>query len=132
MLPKAPSYEEVVRRFRWRVPQRYNIGVDVVDRQRAVDPALIFLDEQHREQRFSFGDIRRLSNRFANLLQARGLVRGDRIAILLPQTPETAVAHVAAWKAGLVSVPLFILFGEELEPGEDERKEVHEIGRAHV
>jgi acetyl-CoA synthetase len=113
MLPKGSSYEEVVRRFRWQVPQHYNIGVDVADRQRADGLALIFLDEQQREQRFSFGDIRRLSNRFANVLRAYGLSRGDRIAILLPQMPETAVAHVAAWKAGLVSVPLFTLFGED-------------------
>jgi acetyl-CoA synthetase len=113
MLPKASSYEEVVRRFRWQLPPRYNIGVDVVDRQRGADLALIFLDERDQEQRYSFADIRRLSNRFANVLHACGLARGDRIGILLPQTPETAIAHVAAWKAGLVSVPLFTLFGED-------------------
>ena len=113
MLAKASSYEELVRRFRWQVPQRYNIGVDVADRQRGADLALIFLDERHREQRFSFAEISQLSNRFANALRAHGLARGDRVGVLLPQTPETAVAHVAAWKAGLVSVPLFTLFGED-------------------
>jgi acetyl-CoA synthetase len=113
MLPKGSSYEDVVHRFRWQVPARYNIGVDVADRQRGDDLALIFLDERHREQRFSFGDISRLSNRFANVLAAQGLARGERLGILLPQTPETAIAHVAAWKAGLVSVPLFTLFGED-------------------
>ncbi len=113
MLPRASSYEEVVRRFRWQIPARYNIGVDVCDRQRGGALALIFLDERHREQRYSFADIRQLSNRFANVLGAHGLRRGDRLAILLPQTPETGIAHIAAWKAGLVSVPLFTLFGED-------------------
>lgn len=113
MLPHGANYQEVARRFRWQVPRHYNIGVDVADRQRADGLALIYLDEQHREQRFSFGDIRRLSNRFANVLRAHGLSRGDRVGILLPQTPETAVAHVAAWKTGLISVPLFTLFGED-------------------
>jgi acetyl-CoA synthetase len=113
MLPRASSYEDLVRRFRWQVPPRYNIGVDVSDRQRGGGLALIFLDEQHREQRFSFADVSRLSNRFAHVLGAQGLRRGDRLAILLPQTPETAIAHVAAWKAGLISVPLFTLFGED-------------------
>jgi acetyl-CoA synthetase len=47
------------------------------------------------------------------VLAASGLARGDRVGILLPQAPETAVAHVAAWKSGLVSVPLFTLFGED-------------------
>jgi acetyl-CoA synthetase len=113
MLPDASSYDDLVGRFRWALPARYNIGVDVSDRQRGDALALVFLDERHREQRFTFAEIARLSNRFANALTAHGLKRGDRIGILLPQTPETAVAHVAAWKAGLISVPLFTLFGED-------------------
>src|SRR5712692_2087744 len=113
MLPRASSYEEVVRRFRWQIPARYNIGVDVCDRQRGGALALIFLDERHREQRYSFADIRQLSNRFANVLGAHGLRRGDRLAILLPQTPETGIAHIAAWKAGLVSVVPVTLFSED-------------------
>jgi acetyl-CoA synthetase len=113
MLPRASSYDDVLRRFRWPIPARYNIGVDVCDRRNASDLALIFLDEQHRERRYSFGDIRLLANRFANVLRGRGMVRGDRLAILLPQSPETAIAHIAAFKAGLISVPLFTLFGED-------------------
>jgi len=116
MLPSGSSYEEIQRRFGWRVPERYNIGVDVADGQseRHGDRlALIFLDEHHRERRLSFREVTALANRFANALRARGLERGDRLAVLLPQTPETAIAHVAAFKAGLISVPLFTLFGED-------------------
>ena len=116
MLPSGSSYEEIQHRFRWRVPARYNIGVDVADRQAELHGdrlALVFLDEQHIERRLSFREVRALANRFANVLRARGLHPGDRIAVLLPQTPETAVAHVAAFKAGLISVPLFTLFGED-------------------
>src|SRR5258708_40113177 len=116
MLPRASSSEEVVRRFRWQIPARYNIGVDVCDRQRGDDLALIFLDERHREQRFSFADIRPLSNRFANVLGAHGLRRGDRLAILLPQTPEPASAHVTAWAAGPVSGPVFCPFRAACAP----------------
>jgi acetyl-CoA synthetase len=113
VLPRASSYEESVAAFRWPAPARYNIGVDVCDRQPGDRLALVFLDERGREQRLTFADIRRLSNRFANVLMGSGLARGDRVGILLPQMPETAVAHVAAFKAGLVSVPLFTLFGED-------------------
>ena len=112
MLPRGSSDEEIRREFRWRVPARYNIGVDVVDRH-GDRPALIFLDERQAERRFTFREVSALSNRFANVLTARGLERGDRLAVLLPQTPETAIAHVAAFKAGLISVPLFTLFGED-------------------
>ena len=116
MLPSGSSYEEIQRAFRWRIPERYNIGADVADRQalRHGDRlALLFLDENHIERRLTFREVTALSNRFANVLAAHGLKRGDRIAVLLPQTPETAIAHIAAFKAGLVSVPLFTLFGED-------------------
>jgi acetyl-CoA synthetase len=113
MLERAASYEALAREFRWRIPARYNIGVDVTDRQDPGALALVYLEEGSAARRYSFGDIARLSNRFANVLGTAGLVRGDRVGILLPQAVETAVAHVAAWKSGLISVPLFTLFGEE-------------------
>src|SRR5690349_13669432 len=116
MLPSGSSYEEIQRAFRWRIPERYNIGTDVADRQalRHGDRlALLFLDENHIERRLSFREVTALSNRFAHVLAARGLKRGDRVAVLLPQAPETAIAHVAAFKAGLISVPLFTLFGDD-------------------
>ena len=116
MLPSGSSYEEIQRAFRWRIPERYNIGTDVADRQalRHGDRlALLFLDENHIERRLTFREITSLSNRFAHVLAAHGLKRGDRMGVLLPQTPETAIAHVAAFKAGLISVPLFTLFGED-------------------
>jgi acetyl-CoA synthetase len=115
MLHKAASYEEVVGGFRWQVPEFYNIGVDVCDRHAtgAGRLALIFQDEGGAVRRYSFDDIKAQSNRFANVLTAHGLARGDRLGILLPQAPETAVAHVAAYKAGLIAVPLFTLFGED-------------------
>jgi acetyl-CoA synthetase len=115
MLHKAASYEDVVGGFRWQVPEFYNIGVDVCDRHATGGGrlALIFQDEGGAVRRFSFDDIKAQSNRFANVLTAHGLTRGDRLAILLPQAPETAIAHVAAYKAGLIAVPLFTLFGED-------------------
>src|SRR5579863_538183 len=116
MVPRAKSYDDVQRQFHWRVPERYNIAADVIDRHARMNGdrlALVFLDEQHRERRYSFREIATLTNRFANALAARGLTRGDRVGVLLPQTPETAITHLAAFKAGLVSVPLFTLFGEE-------------------
>jgi acetyl-CoA synthetase len=116
MLERAASYDEVRERFRWRIPSRYNIGVDACDRHAAAHPealALIFEAEDGAVHRYSFADIRALSNRLANVFGARGLVRGDRVGILLQQSPETAVAHIAAYKAGLIAIPLFVLFGDD-------------------
>ncbi len=115
MLQRARDYQFLYRDFRWSVPEFYNIGVDVCDRHAGRDGhlALIFIDESGATSRFTFDDVRRLANRFANVLRADGLKRGDRVAILLPQQPETAIAHIAAFKSGLISVPLFTLFGDD-------------------
>ncbi len=115
MLQPGSTYEEVLRRFRWQVPDRYNIAVDVCDRH-ARDPdrlALIYVDPGGREERYTFARLRSLSNRLANALSALGLGRGDRLGILLPQCPETALAHLATYKLGAVAVPLFTLFGPD-------------------
>jgi acetyl-CoA synthetase len=110
-----PSYEALYRDFRWRLPPRYNIGVDVCDKH-ADDPtrlALIVEGEDGRVSRYGFSALRELSNRFANALRELGLRRGDRVGVLLPQSVEVAVAHVASFKSGLISLPLFSLFGSE-------------------
>jgi acetyl-CoA synthetase len=116
MLARRATYAEVRRATRWQIPERFNMGADVCDKHAARTPentALIVEDENGRTMRYSFGAIRQLSNRLANLLLARGLKRGDRLGILLSQSIETPIAHVAAWKAGLVSIPMFTLFGED-------------------
>lgn len=74
---------------------------------------LDFVDEKGVECRYRFEDVRRLSNRLANAFVARSASLGDRVGVFLPQSPETLVAHVAAFKAGLISIPLFTLFGDD-------------------
>ena len=114
MLMRAETYEDVRRALRWQVPEYFNMAVDVCDRHAdSGRTALITEDEDGRVTEYGFGDLMRLSNRLANLLGARGLERGDRVGILLSQSVETGIAHIAAWKAGLVSIPMFTLFGED-------------------
>ena len=119
MLIKSDSYDDLYGSFSWDIPARFNMGVDVCDRQAARNadaPALIVASGAGGTAdtvTYSFGAIRALSNQAANLFRARGLVPGDRIGVLLPQSVEAAVTHVAAWKAGLISIPLFTLFGED-------------------
>jgi acetyl-CoA synthetase len=115
MLSPASSYEDVYRGFRWQIPDPYNIGHDVCDRH-AGDPtrrALIYEDAAGQIREYTFLEIMRRANRLANALAAQGLGRGDRIGILLPQSPETAIAHVATYKMGAIAVPLFTLFGAD-------------------
>ena len=116
MLKEADTYDAVCRALVWDVPNTLNMGIEVCDRHADADPgrtALIYENEAGDVAQYSFLALKRLSNRLANLLVGRGLARRDRVGILLPQSVETGIAHVACWKAGLVSIPLFTLFGED-------------------
>ena len=115
MLTKTDSYESLVQSFTWDVPERYNIGVDVCDKwaDGSGRLALVYERADGAIARYSFDDLKALSNRLAASFAARGVARGERIGIFLPQAPETALAHLAAYKLGAVAVPLFALFGQE-------------------
>jgi acetyl-CoA synthetase len=58
-------------------------------------------------------ELQEAANRLSNLLVAQGVRRGDRVAIVLPQRFETAVAYMAVLQMGAVAMPLSILFGPE-------------------
>jgi acyl-coenzyme A synthetase/AMP-(fatty) acid ligase len=101
------DYETARREFSWDVPSTFNFGADVVDRW-AEDPtrlALIWCNDQGKERRFTFADIRRLSNRLANLLRDQGVKKGDRVLVMLPRIPEWQIAMVACLKLGAIPVP---------------------------
>ncbi len=105
------TYQEIYQGFRWRVPRNFNIGTACTDAQPPDRLALI--DVSDGERRYSFGELTELTNRMANALIGLGLETGDRIAVVLPQIAATAVAHVGAYKAGMISVPLSTLFGAD-------------------
>lgn len=93
--------------FRWDVPARFNFGTDVIDRwARERDGlALIWSNEAGEERRFAYSDIARLTDRFANVLRAQGIQKGDRVLIMLPRRPEWMIAMVGALKIGAVPIP---------------------------
>jgi acetyl-CoA synthetase len=114
MLVPAPDYESLVAGFRWRIPERYNIGVDVCDRWAAREPDRVAVIEAFPDGRvatLTYGEMRAQSNRLANALRQRGVQRGDRVAVLLPQGFAVPIAHVAVYKLGAIAVPLAALFG---------------------
>src|SRR5262245_45061993 len=114
MLPNIRDYDQLYAEFRWPQLARYNIGVDVCDKWAEADPgrlAILNIRADGKSEEISFGWLRETSNRLANALVAHGIARGDRVAMLLPQTPEAAVGHIATYKLGAVAVPLAILFG---------------------
>src|SRR5271169_2080056 len=116
VLPRLATYEDIYRQFRWQVPARYNIGIDVCDRWAAQEPgrlAILHARPDGGEDAISYGALREMSNRLANVLRAHGVKRGDRVGILLPQAPEVAAAHIAIYKLGAVALPIAVLFGPD-------------------
>jgi len=116
VLPAVRDYGALYRSFRWQIPARYNIGVDVCDRWAEIDPArtaIFNLGADGAVEEVSYGALREASNRLANALAARGIGRGDRIALLLAQGPAVAVSHIAIYKLGAIALPLAMLFGVE-------------------
>jgi acetyl-CoA synthetase len=113
MLPPIHDYDRLYAEFRWPELARYNIGVDVCDKwaDREPDRLAILNVRADGIDTITFGWLRATSNRLANTLAAHGVARRDRVAVLLPQTPEAAIGHIAIYKLGAVAVPLAILFG---------------------
>ena len=107
------TYEDLRRSFRWQLPPVLNLGLEVCERQPRGDPAILVTDGREITRTVTFGELADDSSRLANALRGLGLGPGDRVGIVLPQRPETAVAHVAAAKLGAVAVPLSILFGPD-------------------
>jgi acetyl-CoA synthetase len=108
-------YDELYRGFRWNVPERYNMaraccGQWAGDRSRF---ALYWEDESGASAAYAFWDIQRAANRLSNALAGLGVKRGDRVAICLPQRPETAIAYIAIFQMGAIALPLSHLFGPD-------------------
>src|SRR5688572_16280026 len=99
----------------WSIPSRFNIGTDCCDKwaDGTGRLALIHQDQDGDVRELSFDELRDASNRLANGLRDRGVGRGDRVAICLPQSPAAAIAHLATYKLGAIAVPLFMLFGPD-------------------
>jgi acetyl-CoA synthetase len=108
-------YDELYRSWRWDVPERLNIaqvccGRWAQDRSRF---ALYWEDESGETAKYTFWDVQREANRLSNALAALGVRRGDRVALILPQRPEMAIAYMAIFQMGAIALPLSHLFGPE-------------------
>jgi acetyl-CoA synthetase len=109
------QYRALYNTFRWHVPDDFNIAT-VCSRRWAQESSRIALhceDEQGRRASYTYAALQRDANHLSNALRSLGVERGDRVAIVLPQRPETAVSHVAIYQLGAVAMPLSLLFGPE-------------------
>ena len=109
------GYAEIYQAFRWHVPDVFNIA-QVCCTRWAADPeriAVHYEDESGATATLTYAALQSQANRLSNLLRRLGVARGDRVALILPQCCETAIAHVACYQLGAVAMPLSVLFGPE-------------------
>jgi acetyl-CoA synthetase len=102
-LPQRARHE-LTRSFSWRVPARFNLAVDTVDRIARRTPSAVALEEPQSGRRRSYAGLKEESDRVANVLRAKGLRPGDRVGIHLRQSLECALVHLAVAKLGAIAV----------------------------
>jgi acetyl-CoA synthetase len=107
------TYERLRREHAWRVPERYNIAAGVCDRWPREKLAMIHEDPSRIERRITWGELQDWSAQAGNVLREHGVTRGDRVAIVLPPTPETAAVFLGAWKLGAILLSMSVLYGDE-------------------
>ena len=111
----ADRYREVFSSFRWNVPADFNIA-HYTCRRWAGDPGRVALhweDEAGRRETWTYRQLQDAADRLSNALAGFGISRGDRVALILPQRPQTIVTYLACFQMGAIAVPLSFLFGPE-------------------
>ena len=111
------EYEKIYKNFDWNIPEYYNFGFDVVDQWAEKDPEKIALISIHKDgkndTKHSFKDLKKKTNKFANVLKKNGIKKGDRVLIILQSIPEWYEAMIGMIKLGVIPMPGTVLLREK-------------------
>lgn len=114
-ITKADTWQAVRNSHRWDIPHHYNLAWDMCGKWAKSQPdrTMLIHIREGAPTEYCARELSRLSAKVANVLLAHGIQRGDRVGILLPQVPETILAHLACYSIGAIALPLFTLFGAD-------------------
>ena len=107
------SYEQVCAEHEWVVPERFNIATEVCDKHPRDKACMIHQSPGGEVRRVDWGELQDLSAQAAHALAAAGVARGDRVAVVLPPTPETAAVFFGTWKLGALLLSMSVLYGDD-------------------
>jgi acetyl-CoA synthetase len=107
------AYDDWRSSHRWRVPAQYNIAADVCDKHPRDKPAMIWESFDGSVRELQWGELQDLANQAAHTLAARGVARGDRVAVVLPPTPAAAAVFFGTWKLGAILLSMSVLYGDD-------------------
>ena len=114
--PTDDRWAALQQDFVWQVPRWFNIAQACCARWARETPQATAIRWERADGsagEMSYADLQAQANRLSRVLRRQGVRRGDRVAIVLPQRPQTAVAHMAIYQLGAVAMPLSHLFGPE-------------------
>ncbi|MFF2093558.1 acetate--CoA ligase [Paenibacillus sp. NPDC058174] len=111
----AFNWEDIERQFSWYETGKVNMAHEAIDRHvqsgKGSKIALHYSDSA-RDESYTYEQLSKQSNRFANVLRSRGITKGERVFIFMPRTPELYFSVLGALKVGAVVGPLFEAFME--------------------
>ena len=107
------DYEKARADAAWDVPARYNIAADVCDKHPRDKPAMIWERWDGVRRDVAWGELQDLANQAAHVLRAAGVQKGDRVAVVLPPTPEAAAIFFGTWKLGALLLAMSVLYGDD-------------------
>ena len=114
MLRPASTYEALVDGFAWDLPDQLNMARQVCDDWAVAAPDKVaIIDLSDGRDEITYARLRRMADALALELRARGVSRGNRVGVLRSQGAWCAAAHIAVWKIGAISIPLFKLFKQD-------------------
>ncbi len=112
-IDSSTSYEQAVNNHSWDVPERFNIAQDVCDKHPREKLAMVHERHDGERREVSWGELQDLAAQAAHALADAGVQRGDRVAVVLPPTPETAAVFFGTWKLGALLLSMSVLYGDD-------------------
>src|SRR3954469_2813776 len=106
-------YDELRAAHTWDVPERYNIAQDVCDKHPRDKPAMIWERHDGARRDLDWGELQDLANQAAHVLREHGVDPGERVAVVLPPTPETAAVFFGTWQLGAILLAMSVLYGDD-------------------
>ena len=110
---RPSSYEQACSEHEWRVPDRYNIAADVCGKHPRSKPAMVWERFDGATRTLDWGELQDRSNQAAHVLRDCGIGKGDRVAVVLPPTPEAAAIFFGTWKLGAILLSMSVLYGDD-------------------
>ena len=114
ILPEITSNPDAPNGFDWPIPENANMAELCCDRWSRVQPervALTHINEDGQSRDWCYRELHQASCNLAAYLFQLGITSGDRVALLLSQSPEALITHFACYRIGAIALPLFTLFG---------------------